>query len=677
MKVLAAIAFLFLSVTTRCAEPASLRVLDARQYYLSAAGSPEWEEFASRVPNGRQLDLNFQAIANETEQTLFIRQRDVKQTWDVRVNGRQVGHLEWMEQAVILVVPIPAGVLKDGRNVLSILPPTEPDDVLVGEFKLDPRPLSEALAQAVLNIQVVDKSSGSGIPCRITVTDMQNALVPFAFNGGPKLAARTGVAYPAEGHARVGVEPGDYIVYASRGFEYGVATQRVSVARGEVREVGLQIAREVPTPGLVSCDTHIHTLTYSGHGDATMDERMLTIAGEGIELAVATDHNHNTDYSEAAVRMKLNQHFSSVVGNEITTKAGHFNAFPVKPGKRLPNDKLTNWVELLADIHAMTGAKVVSLNHPRDAHDGFMPFGTNHFNTVTGEMLSAPNFDCNAVEVITSSALQSDIMLLYRDWFALLNYGRRISAIASSDAHDVSRYILGQARTYVACDDRDPAKINIDEVCDSFVQGRVSVSLGLLVQIVVNERYGMGDLAKGLEKEIRVSVQVLGPSWTSADRVELYANGVKIRETNVVLTSAIEKASVTWTIPRPPHDVHLVAIASGPGVTAPYCEIPRPYNPVSKVYNPRVLGSTSPVWIDGDDDGKFTASRQYAEAVLKRTGGNVAKLIVSLAAYDETVAVQAASLCRKHGIDLSSPAFVKALGSASPAVKSGFNRWAQ
>jgi len=30
-------------------------------------------------------------------------------------------------------------------------------------------------------------------------------------------------------------------------------------------------------PGFVSCDTHIHTLTFSGHGDATIDEPGLTV----------------------------------------------------------------------------------------------------------------------------------------------------------------------------------------------------------------------------------------------------------------------------------------------------------------------------------------------------------------------------------------------------------------
>ena len=56
--------------------------------------------------------------------------------------------------------------------------------------------------------------------------------------------------------------------------------------------VPLAIRREVATPGLVACDTHVHTLTNSGHGDATIAERVVTLAGEGIELPIATDHNY-------------------------------------------------------------------------------------------------------------------------------------------------------------------------------------------------------------------------------------------------------------------------------------------------------------------------------------------------------------------------------------------------
>ena len=80
-------------------------------------------------------------------------------------------------------------------------------------------------------------------------------------------------------------------LYASRGFEYGVHRQSLVVRRGDSLKIECSLEREVDTRGWIAADTHIHTRTFSGHGDATLEETMLSIAGEGIELAVATDHN--------------------------------------------------------------------------------------------------------------------------------------------------------------------------------------------------------------------------------------------------------------------------------------------------------------------------------------------------------------------------------------------------
>ena len=85
------------------------------------------------------------------------------------------------------------------------------------------------------------------------------------------------------------------------------------------------------------------------------------------------------------------------------------------------------------------------------------------------------------MEVVTSAAMQSDFMAPYRDWFAMLNWGHPITGVGSSDTHDVSRFILGQGRTYVECPDTHPDKINITKACESFRYMRAYISMGLLV----------------------------------------------------------------------------------------------------------------------------------------------------------------------------------------------------
>jgi hypothetical protein len=110
----------------------------------------------------------------------------------------------------------------------------------------------------------------------------------------------------------------------------------------------------------------------------------------------------------------------------------------------------------------------------------------------------------------------------------------------------------------------------------------------------------------------------------------------------------VEKARVTWIVPRPKHDVHLVAIATGPGVTAPYWEIPRAYQATSKVFNPRVIGSTNPVWIDADGDGAFSSAREYAMRLVQQTGESAEMLRAALVGFDEAIAVQVADVRKRQ-----------------------------
>jgi hypothetical protein len=202
-------------------------------------------------------------------------------------------------------------------------------------------------------------------------------------------------------------------------------------------------------------------------------------------------------------------------------------------------------------------------------------------------------------------------MQSFRDWFALLNHGYRVTAVGSSDSHDVSRFIVGQGRTLIAGHDGDPGKIDVNEMCANLKAGRAYVSLGLFTKLTVNGKYAAGDLATGLGPELQLHVEVAGPSWIQADRVELYANGVKVREAAIEPTTKPIKFAADLSLPKPQHDVYLVAIASGPGVTAPYWNIPYSYQPTGRVRNPRVIGANNPVWIDADGDGVFTSPRGY------------------------------------------------------------------
>jgi len=661
-------------------------ILDARLHHLRAGDQREWSDFPAKA-EGPGLALRFMSDGNEREWALRLRQQDVKQTWKLLLNDKELGRLPPDENDMVIYFPVPAGALRAGENRLAVEQVGRtPDDVRIGEIALDDRPVADVLAEAAVEVTVLDAGQTgkpAPVPCRITVLNERGALMTVGAASGDGVAMRPGVVYTATGKACFGLPAGDYTLFAGRGFAYSVDSVRVSLRPGETVRKTLTFRREVPTDGWVSCDTHVHTLTYSGHGDSTADERVVTIAGEGLELPIATEHNRQIDYRAAAVKQGVADYFTLVVGNEVTTNVGHFNVFPVPAGGSVPDFLAKDWKSVFASIAASPGRKpgelsqVIVLNHPRDLHAGFRPFGPERHVALTGEDLDGWDLRANAVEVVNSGALQSDVMRPFRDWFGLLNHGLQIAPVGASDSHDVSRYIVGQGRTYVRCRNDRPGHIDIDEAAKSFAEGRVLVSCGLLADITVNGKYGPGDLVPA-SGEVKVAVRVLGPGWTTADRVELYANGIKVREERI---KDGQRAGVKWqggwTLPHCHHDTYLVAIASGPGVTELYWPIGKPYQPTSPVATRWVIGATGAVWLDADGDGKRTSARGYAERLLREAGGDWPKVVKALADYDEAVAAQAAALLRARGVVLRDTEVRDAARKAGAQVERGFGAYVE
>jgi hypothetical protein len=145
---------------------------------------------------------------------------------------------------------------------------------------------------------------------------------------------------------------------------------------------------------------------------------------------------------------------------------------------------------------------------------------------------------------------------------------------------------------------------------------------------------------------LEVRIRVKGPGWSRVERVALYVNGVRVRQEEIQNgTNAGVKWEASWRLQKPAHDVHLVAIATGPGITAPYWRTAKPYQPTSIDFTPHVLGLSGAVFVDADGSGKFDSAFAYARREVS-AAKNVRELVGRLGLYDSAVAIQAASLVR-------------------------------
>lgn len=612
---------------TYAAQPG--RVLEAGYFHLGDDVVKDWPE-APAEPGGFELEIRFDAKANKGDNTLMITQRHVDNAWELSINKRRLADLEKCREPGVFHYSLPAGTLVDGTNVLRIVGRKTRDDITVGRFVLIEAPLREAFNLRPVVVTVRDRADGAHLPARITVTDELDSKVRLYYAERPDTAVRLGVIYSLGKPTTFELPPGRYRVHATHGMEWSLASASLEIVADASPRLDLELVREVDTRGFVAADTHIHTLTYSGHGDATVDERMVTLAGEGVELAIATDHNHQTDFGPAQKKLKLESRFTSVTGNEVTTKNGHFNSFPLPAGGRRPAHDETDWVKLVAGIRE-AGARVVILNHPRWPDIARGPFGKYGLNRASGDRASGGAFTFDAMELINSGTLQPDPLFLCRDWFALLNHGERVTAVGSSDSHTVNN-IVGQGRTYVRSSTDDAAAIRVDEMCDNFLAGDTTISLGIFCDLKVNADARMGERVKVGDRDVALNLRVASPSWVKPRKALIYLNGLPVAERSIPDSKegGPMDTRLDIVVPAPSSDAWLVCVVIGDAVTHPAWATEEKYT----------FAATNPVYLDADGDGRWMSPRETARARIQKAGPALDERWRAVAEADDSVAVQ-------------------------------------
>src|SRR6185503_19936938 len=110
----------------------------------------------------------------------------------------------------------------------------------------------------------------------------------------------------------------------------------------------------------------------------------------GIELAVATDHNHVTDYAAVLRAQGLQGRLGAATGVEITTPGwGHFNAYPYSSSLEVPPFQTASPLEIFSVLRARAPHAILQVNHPRMPGVGY--FTRGELDTKTG-VAEAPEF---------------------------------------------------------------------------------------------------------------------------------------------------------------------------------------------------------------------------------------------------------------------------------------------
>ncbi len=445
------------------------------------------------------------------------------------------------------------------------------------------------------------------------------------------IASRRNVVYTANGRGRVPVHAGRYEVWIGRGIEYSAVVLPIEVIAGDTTRLSAELVREVKTPGFVCGDMHLHTRTFSGSGDARVDERIISCIGEGLEWAVATDHNHHTDYDTVKQTLDMAAPLATTVGNEVSTPIGHFNAYPLPPSPALLPYQLKDARKLFKLIRETAQDAVIQVNHPR--WPGAAYFSEFHLD---------PNFatthhpqwswDFDAFEILNENrglgwyAEPDNPISVRQDWFNMLNKGQRFTGVGNSDSHDVEKLLAGMPRNYIASSTDDPAAIREAELVENIKRHRVSVSRGPYIEFTANDGVPIGGETRTVDGKVRLHIRVQAAHWIRCDTVRIIGNGEVVQTILLQDQSGTVRFEGTVTL-QPKMDTWYIVEATGSESMAPLVpDAPVPIMP---------LAFTNPIWVDADGDGRFTALREYAAEIIQRLRNQPGKLIERLAGHPQ------------------------------------------
>lgn len=501
-------------------------------------------------------------------------------------NHQEIASLNALQRTAPLRLPPSFGVsasLED-RNGIRVL----------AETPLGPPLIATRAEPGVLRATYVNERD-EPLAVHIIVRGRDGTADPTPVSSPRRFAARNTIDL-LDGWVELPLAPGRYHVVATRGPTHTLSVRDVEIRAGAIEQVRDQLRQVVDTSRYTSADLHLHAAP-SPDSNVTLHERVASLVCQGIELAVATDHNHVTDYGPAVRRLGVDQVFAAIAGDEVTTASppmGHFNVFPL--ARMGHAGALPYRAVRAADIFAsarQAGASVVQVNHARmSPMIGY--FDQANFNAQTGEggPELATTFD--ALEVFNGMHIEHEARVreALQDLVGLARRAVRVAATGNSDSHHLVIQAAGWPRTYVETP-AAPIATRATRVMQAIREGRTLVSSGPLVELT-SSVFGAGQTARLSDGQLRLRLRVSAPAWVPVDRVEIWLNGLVVRTLEVPQPGRDGlRLEQELTLPVT-SDAVVFALASA---TAPLPEV-LPYP------NARSIGISGMLWVDENSDGE-------------------------------------------------------------------------
>ncbi|WP_437276638.1 CehA/McbA family metallohydrolase [Sorangium sp. So ce375] len=344
------------------------------------------------------------------------------------------------------------------------------------------------------------------------------------------------------GELDVSLPPGRVRVVASRGPEYALAEATVDIADGGRSRLDLTLERVVDTSGYIACDLRQHTAKSADAGVPSA-LRLLWSAAEGVECAVASEHNLASDLQRDVAALRLEARLRMLPGVELTSGRsgagiGSLSVFPLGSEADAPREGALRWVgetasEILREVRALPGERVVQVSRQ---HGGGSPLHGSGAPQVAPDQGPSPlaqivgdGAGADAVEVWTGRDAAARDRALEELW-ALLRASRPVTPTATSDSHGLHGAEAGTPRTYIAVADDDPGRLDVAELVAGLRHRRdVVITNGPFVTVRLGDtrQGGVASARRGTRGGPQsLSIRVERAPWVDARELHVLVGGV-------------------------------------------------------------------------------------------------------------------------------------------------------
>jgi hypothetical protein len=409
----------------------------------------------------------------------------------------------------------------------------------------DPAPALVMPASGAIHVTASDPG-GNPLPARVQVlaTGASPGIPGMPPNYGERQIAggRLHIEFAVTGDVTLPAPPGQWEVVVSRGYEYDVDRQTVTVVAGNTVDVDATLDRVVATPDTLCGDFHIHTARSNDSAD-TPAFKLAGAVVDGVELPVRSEHEYVDDFADEIAAIAVEPWAAAIASIELTSFEvwGHMGVFPLTPDPSQVNNGAPRWqtfptaedpteplamlspVDVFNAVRARPESPVVIINHPRGGRNYFTYVG---YDPATGMVDQVGEWDTSftLVEVFNDSGWIANRDNNARDWLGLLRAGRRVFAVGSSDSHGIASSPVGYPRTCIATGTDDPRQATGPLVRDAMAAGHHTVSGGIYVAAAVGAA-GPGDTASGLGTMADVAIEIQAALWVDVDAFDVVVDG--------------------------------------------------------------------------------------------------------------------------------------------------------